>query len=409
MPAVVLDEIDLGSVEDAVGVAAYDTGYREMHDGMVRRMEWVPSRRALRGVVQDKGGEFHETVAYFSASSPMRLDRGYCSCEVGCECKHAAALTLAGALASGQDLSAPRLRSVPWEQSLTSLIQARPAPRPASGRSTRVAIELILSGAAPAYPGRAAVTMPHLTVQARLVQPGARLDTWVGGQLTWDRLDSRGSADGLADAQLRVLRELYWLHRAGDRSGYRPYSYGGGEKLLDLGRFESRQLWSLLDEAESAGVPLVYRKLGAIPRYGTAELFLDVTRSEPSGPLRISPIVSVDGSDGEIWPVCFLGPQGHGLAYVDRDEAEQQPHPALLAVPAGEADQPRSHPSAATGAVAAATQHPAAQERRFREHFYPRLGTPHRSPPRMARTACLPSRRPLWCSALPTATDTSWT
>jgi superfamily II DNA or RNA helicase len=373
MPAVVLDEIDLGSVEDAVGVAAYDTGYREMHDGMVRRMEWVPSRRALRGVVQDKGGEFHETVAYFTASSPMRLDRGYCSCEVGCECKHAAALTLAGALASGQDLSAPWVRSVPWEQSLTSLIQARPAPRPASGGSARVAIELTLSGAVPVYPGRAAVTMPHLTVQARVVQPGVRLDTWVGGQLTWDRLDARGSVDGLADVQLRVLRELYWLHRAGDRTGYRPYSYGGGEKLLDLGRFESRQLWSLLDEAEAAGVPLVYRKLGAIPRYGTAELFLDVTRSEPSGPLGVSPVVSVNDSDGDIWPVCFIGPQGHGLAYVDRREAEQQPHPADWRFRLARLVNPVPIPLQQLAMSRQSLSIPAAQERRFREDFYPRL------------------------------------
>ncbi len=143
MPRVVLDEVDLGSVEEAVGAAAYAAGYREMEDGVVRRMEWVPARRALSGVVQDTGGEFHETVAYFSATSPMRLAAGYCSCEVGCECKHAAALTLAGALASGQDLSAPRVRSLPWDQLLTSLTQAR--PESARRGSPRLAIELILS------------------------------------------------------------------------------------------------------------------------------------------------------------------------------------------------------------------------------------------------------------------------
>ena len=47
-----------------------------MHDGVVRRMEWVPGRSALRGVVQDHGGEFHETVVYFTTSRPMRFDRG---------------------------------------------------------------------------------------------------------------------------------------------------------------------------------------------------------------------------------------------------------------------------------------------------------------------------------------------
>jgi uncharacterized Zn finger protein len=112
MPRVVLDEIDLESIEDAVGVHTYGTGYREMRKGVVRRMEWVAGRSALHGVVQDKGGEFHETVVYFSGR-PMRFGRGYCSCPVGCECKHAAALALAGAVSSGQD-PADRPASVSW-------------------------------------------------------------------------------------------------------------------------------------------------------------------------------------------------------------------------------------------------------------------------------------------------------
>ncbi len=373
MSRVVLDEIDLGSVEDAVGVAAYDTGFREMHDGVVRRMEWVPSRRALRGVVQDKGGEFHETVAYFSASSPMQLQGGYCSCEVGCECKHAAALTLAGALSSGQDLTAARARSRHWEQSLTSLIQSRPEPVAAGVGSTRVAIELILSAASPVYSGRPIATTPQLTVKARVVQPGAKLDSWVGGQLTWDRLDSRLHTGGLAEPQLSVLRELYWMHRAGDRSGYRAYSYGGGEKLLDLATFESRQLWPLLDEAERVGVPLVYRKFGAIPSYGTAALFLDVTRSQPSGPLCVSPVVSVDGSDSPVWPVCFFGSPGHGLAYVDRYEAEQHQDPAHWRFRLARLMSPVPVEVQQLSLSRQTLTIPATQERRFREQFYPRL------------------------------------
>ena len=374
MPRVVLDEIDLGSVEDAVGVAAYEAGFREMQDGVVRRMEWVPSRRALRGVVQDAGGEFHETVAYFSAGSPMRLDHGYCSCEVGFECKHVAALALAGALVSGQDLTAARARSVPWEQSLGSLISGGPAAAQVGRGPARVAIELILSSADPAgYPGRRTTDPPQLTVNARVVQPGARLDSWVGGQLTWDRLDSRAYVGGLADSQLRVLRELYWMHRAGDRSGYRPYSYGGGEKLLDLGAFESRQLWPLLEEARSVGLPLVYRKLGSIPVHGTAELLLDVVRSEPSGALRISPVLSVDGSGGEIWPVCFLGSQGHGLAYVDRHEADQQPDPARWRFRLARLVNPVPIELQRLVMSRQPVSIPAAQERRFREQFYPRL------------------------------------
>jgi superfamily II DNA or RNA helicase len=373
MPRVVLDEIDLGSVEDAVGVTAFDAGYREMHDGVVRRMEWVPSRRALRGIVQDKGGEFHETLAYFGSSSPMRLGGGYCSCEVGHDCKHAAALVLAGALVSGQDLRAPRSRSSSWDQSLGSLIQARPVNAAGNHKPARVAIELILSPGDQAHSGRRTASPPQLTVKARIVQPGAKLDSWVGGQLTWDRLQSRQHVTGLADVQLHVLRELYWLHRAGDRTDYGPSYHGGGVKLLDVGTFESRQLWALLDDAESAGVPLFYRKLGAIPRYGTAELVLDVVRTEPSGPLRLSPVIGVDGSEAEIWPICFLGSQGHGLAYVDQREAELQPDPARWRFRLARLINPV--PSEVQQLVMARqpVTIPATDERRFREEFYPRL------------------------------------
>ncbi len=369
MPRVVLDEVDLGSVEEAVGAAAYAAGYREMHDGVVRRMDWVPSRRALSGVVQDNGGEFHETVAYFSASSPMRLAAGYCSCEVGCECKHAAALALAGALASGQDLSAPRARSLPWDQLLTSLTQAR--PESARRGSPRLAIELILSGADRVSSDRRTTASPQLTVKARVVQPGAKLDSWVGGQLTWDRLDSRLFVAGQADAQLRVLKELYWTHRAGDAAGFRPYY--GGEKLIDLADFESRRLWSLLDEAESLGVPLVYRKLGAIPKYGSAELFLDVTRGEAAGPLRISPVLSVDGTDEEIWPLCFFGSEAHGLAYVDRAEAQRTPDPARWRFRLASLINPVPVQLQQLATSRQSLTVPAAEERRFREEFYPRL------------------------------------
>jgi superfamily II DNA or RNA helicase len=374
MPRVVLDEIDLGSVEDAVGVFAFDAGYREMHDGVVRRMEWVPSRRALQGVVQDKGGEFHETVASFSTGSPMQLDGAFCSCEADCGCHHTAALVLAGALASGQDLRTPRTRSISWDKSLGSLIQAAAEPAGAIRGSARVAIELILSAGELGYPSRRSASAPQLTVKARVVQPGSRLDSWVGGQLTWDRLGSRHLVSGIADAQVRVLRELYWLHRASNRASHEAaYHYGVGERLLDLGRFESRHLWSLLDEAESAGLPLVYRKLGQIPRYGTAELSLDVVRTGPSGPLRISPVVGVDDSDVELWPICFLGSAAHGLAYVDRQEIEFQPDPAHWRFRLARLSSPV--PSEVQQLVMAhqPVTIPAGDERRFREEFYPRL------------------------------------
>jgi superfamily II DNA or RNA helicase len=382
MPRVVLQEIDLESIEDAVGVRTYGAGFREMQKGVVRRMEWVPGRSALHGVVQDKGGEFHETVVYFSGQ-PMRFGRGYCSCPVGCECKHAAALALAGAVSSGQDLEA-RPPSVPWEQSLSSLLQS-PVPLPRHGgrpaaAPAAIGVELILAGASQYGAARhgggvaasGSVMRPPLAVRARLVQPGASGSNWIAGQLSWSKVDTLQHLGRYPGPHLRLLRELYWTYQAAGRS--QSYWPAAADRYLELTSFESRQLWPLLDEAESIGLPLVYgRGLGSLPRYGTAELVLDLTRPEPGGPLLISPVIGVDDTDHDIVPIRFIGTSGHGLVYVDRTEAGLAPDPSrwrfrlaklLNAVP------PQVQQVALAGQP---LKVPPADQARFTEQFYPRL------------------------------------
>src|ERR1019366_9398867 len=86
----------------------------------------------------------------------------------------------------------------------------------------------------------------------------------------------------------------------------------------------SRQLWPMLDEAESIGLRLGYgRKLGLLEKYCSAELCLDVIRSEPSGALVITSLIRVDGMDTGAAPVRFIGTEGHGLIYVDPAEAQR--------------------------------------------------------------------------------------
>ena len=380
MPRLVLDEIDLGSVEDAVGMTAYDDGYGDAQDGAVRRIEWAAQQRAVHGVVQDRGGEWQETVVYFRPGAPMRYDRGYCTCEPGEECRHAAAVALAAALASGQDLTAPR-PALPWEHSLAALLRpaaasagTEPTATGPAARAARVAIELTLPGEQQPYAQRHPHAPRQLTVCARLVQPGAK-GGWVGGQLAWGRLEPRQQRAPLTRPQLRVLRELYWTFQAGDRlaGGYQQPWVTGGDKTLDLAAFESRQLWPLLDEAAAAGIPLVYRRSGTVPGYGIAELFLDITRPRPEAPVRISPVAGIDGSDEEIWPVRFIGSDGHGLIYIERAEAERQPDPSRWRFRLARMVRPVP---AALQELALSRQPleiPPADESRFLGQFYPRL------------------------------------
>ena len=95
---------------------------------------------------------------------------------------------------------------------------------------------------------------------------------------------------------MQLLQEIYAVYRARSQPFYYGYGYGD-DKSIDLSAFESRQLWPLLDEAAALGLRLVRgRGLGPLDGYRSAELCLDLTRADPSGPLAIAPQVRVDGT-----------------------------------------------------------------------------------------------------------------
>ncbi|MGH2871850.1 MAG: DEAD/DEAH box helicase, partial [Solirubrobacteraceae bacterium] len=128
--------------------------------------------------------------------------------------------------------------------------------------------------------------------------------------------DGRPRADHLS-----LLRELYALHRLG-RGRYNYYGYGT-EPTIDLGGCDSRQLWSLLREAERIGLALVHRTapLGEV-RLLAGELALDLTRAgggDHDGEHVLSARLALDDGDGTgLEPIAFLGASGHGAVCIER-------------------------------------------------------------------------------------------
>src|SRR5258708_2886710 len=158
-----------------------------------------------------------------------------------------------------------------------------------------LAIELTLVGSGrQADGGVKGANQPQFRLCGRLMRPGKNLG-WVNGGLSWGKLESLSYSGEYAQEQVQLLRELQALYRSRGRyTTYSGYSYGshGDERSIEVSAFDSRQRWPLLSEAESVGLRLVYPgKLGVVPRYGTAELCLDVTRPEPSGSLVVTPLV----------------------------------------------------------------------------------------------------------------------
>jgi hypothetical protein len=387
-----LPDLDPASVEDAVGVASFVRGMHYVRQRAVIEMEWDPSQSALHGIVRGRAGDLYTTRAYLWQADGSRLcfDRGQCSCPVRVNCKHAVALVLA-AVDTGvapaaprqalppapRTVSAPRaVSAVPaaWEKSLDALLDARPAVA-ARPNETPLAVEVTLSGDLRAMQSRGPAMSPApLKVVARLVQLG-KSGGWIGGDLSWGKLGSLQYYGSFPAAAVQLLQEIHTAYRSCGRQAAYYSSYGHShDKTIELSAFESRQLWPLLDEAESIGLKLVYpRKLGVVERYRCAEFCLDVTSDDRTGTLAIAPALQVGGAPADVKLICFIGSQAHGLVYADRAETERSDlhggwhfRLARLARPVASQLQ---HMALASQRL----EIPAAEQPRFLDEYFPRL------------------------------------
>src|SRR5215467_11999991 len=149
-------DVDLASFRDAVGPAGCAEGTAAVRRGAVVQMSWDASQQLLTGTVRDGGGDLRTVSAAFRASAgfPLRFRVGHCSCAVGINCAHVAALVLAATDETLAPESEPvaRRSPLPWEQSLDSLLDT-PRPPAADGETgvagAPLAIELSLAPVSP--------------------------------------------------------------------------------------------------------------------------------------------------------------------------------------------------------------------------------------------------------------------
>src|ERR1700751_1237335 len=125
MQRVVLRDVDLVSFTDAVGAKRYAEGAAAAKKDAVIQMAWEASRQQLTGTVRD-GGDIRTVSIAFRASNgfPLRFRAGYCSCAMGENCMHIAALFAAATDDAASHVPQPVARPtvLPWEQSLDSLL-----------------------------------------------------------------------------------------------------------------------------------------------------------------------------------------------------------------------------------------------------------------------------------------------
>ena len=362
-------DIDPDELEAVVGSTFYARGLDYARRNAVLRSRWSSRDNALHGKVLGRG-DIYETSAYFESVDglPYGFEHGECSCPIGFNCKHVAALVLTNIVADQPPVTPARRRAPAtktrqaakppsWEQSLGALLESPPAGASHRQEAIPLAIELSLSSDA---------RTPALS--ARLVQPG-RVG-WVGGNLSWSKLGTL-TYQGYRAAQLRVLQELYAVYRSRDQSsGY----YYSDVKSIDLSDYQSSRLWPILDEAEAAGIRLVHAKkaLGDLSPYNTAELCLDVTEDIRPGSLTVAPKLTVAGNT-DIVPVRFLGRNGHGLVYTDWADVEASDDPSRWHIRLARLASPAVPQLQRMVLAEECLKIPAGQVSRFRDEYYPRL------------------------------------
>ncbi len=308
---------------------AFRRGEHYARRNRVLSLKWQEDERALRASVVGQGARY-TTAAYFDDDGGGRLTfaEGACTCPIGYNCKHVAAVVLAAserlvaprATTSVTDLPAgrpavaapvPAARPSAWEQSLRALVATRSR---ATGKPLAIELRLVSSH----YTGDGS---PRL--MARLMRPGAR-GGWVNGSLDWGGLSSWQVRDGgYREDHIALINELHAVNRLHDADSIYYYSYRTYREI-DLSACESGQLWPLLDEAARLGLRLIHPRaaLGEVPPYLNGELALDVARDEP-GEFSVRAVGRVDDDDADrLIPVRFIGRSGHGLVCAMRSDME---------------------------------------------------------------------------------------
>jgi superfamily II DNA or RNA helicase len=420
-----LGHTDLGRVEAVVGSRAFARGRTYARHGRVLRFWWDDEHDALVASVLGRG-DVYETRAYFDTDGAGSLEmiEGECTCPVGYDCKHVAAIVVAAADAATSTGSAGRTtatwqrarterttraaRSVQDERSAASRARAgrslaapppahrAPNPTPPGWHESLTAL---IGGGGPAADAADEVPLAiELTVgvprssrprdrdtwlTARIMRAGRK--GWVNDNLSWGDLSSWRIGHGhFVAEQVRVLRAVYALYQAGnDRPSY-SWSYAA-DRSIDFAAF-GHPLWALLDEAARAGLRIVHANgaLRDVERDRRAELCLDVTRSDGTD-LVVTPSLRVEregaepGTDGELGcgpelvTVGFLGASGHGVVYTSRDDVTANPDPASWRLGLAQLATPATAALRQMVRDERRVKIPAAEHATFAEDLWPRL------------------------------------
>ena len=290
-------EVDLPTVRKVVGGGSYAKGSQRSWRDAVSDISWDPVTAVLRGTVCAQDGlRCWAEVTFALDTWPARFASSRCACAAGGDCRHVVALIFAADPAATLDLPA-----------------AVPPPRRAVA-DVRPGVLLAIEVEVDTRPRRA----PRLISRVVERMPGGG---WMHRSLTFGTLGTVGRRDGYPAPQVKLLRELCALYRAGGRD-----LDGVSERRVVLSAIDSDRLWDLLDEAAGLNLPLVYAETGEeLLAHQEGRFHLDIVAPRPAGGYRMTPVVlTVDQET--VQPVAFIGgQQAHGAVCRSLAQSGDQP------------------------------------------------------------------------------------
>ena len=257
-----------------VGHRAFERGLDYARKGRVRGISVAGDGDIISAQSKGSGAHTYQTMVFRKqgARSAPASWAGTCSCPVGSDCKHTAALLItARALAQAEpDVAAPSGGPAPWERRLADLLQVERAPR------RRMALEIIDD------PGNMWGTPAGLSMLPLI--EGKR--GWNRQGAAWSQISSGGLDDDVDPAVMGVLREL-----AGMAGGYGFY-YADDRLSLTTA---PAHVWDVLRRGVAAGLTLTTAQRHGMPVYLADGLRggIHLTR-EGDGDIAITPALEID-------------------------------------------------------------------------------------------------------------------
>lgn len=258
-----------------VGHRAFERGLDYARKGRVRGISVAGDGDIISAQSKGSGAHTYQTMVFRKqgARSAPASWAGTCSCPVGSDCKHTAALLItARALAQAEPdgAAAPSDGPAPWESRLADLLQVERAPR------RRMALEIIDD------PGDMWGTPAGLSMLPLI--EGKR--GWNRQGASWSQIASGGLDDDVDPTVMGVLREL-----AGMAGGYGFY-YADDRLSLTTA---PAHVWDVLRRGVVAGLTLTTAQRHGMPVYLAEGLRggIHLTR-EDDGRLAITPALEID-------------------------------------------------------------------------------------------------------------------